>query len=100
MRTRVDGFYNVAANPTLWFLQHYMWGLAYAPDVDVQLREAWFNGYVPVNEGFADAIVAELDRRPDAAVFLHDYAPVSHAEARARAASDRAAHALHPHSVA
>ena len=22
-----DGFYNVAANPTLWFLQHYMWGL-------------------------------------------------------------------------
>jgi len=68
-----DGFYNVAANPTLWFLQHYMWGLAYAPDVDVQLREAWFNGYVPVNEGFADAIVAELDRRPDAAVFLHDY---------------------------
>jgi trehalose 6-phosphate synthase len=50
-----------------------MWGLAYAPDVDVQFREAWFNGYVPVNEGFASAIVAELDRRPDAAVFLHDY---------------------------
>jgi trehalose 6-phosphate synthase len=68
-----DRFYNVVANPTLWFLQHYMWGLAYAPDVDVELREAWFNGYVSVNEGFANAIVAELDRRPDAAVFLHDY---------------------------
>jgi trehalose 6-phosphate synthase len=68
-----DGFYNVAANPTLWFLQHYMWGLAYAPDVDVELRDAWFNGYVPVNQGFADAVVAELDHRPDAAVFLHDY---------------------------
>jgi trehalose 6-phosphate synthase len=68
-----DRFYNVVANPTLWFLQHYMWGLAYAPDVDVELREAWFNGYVPVNEGFANAIVAELDRRPNAAVFLHDY---------------------------
>jgi trehalose 6-phosphate synthase len=68
-----DGFYNVVANPTLWFLQHYMWGLAYAPDVDVGLRDAWFNGYVPVNEGFANAIVAEIDRRPDAAVFLHDY---------------------------
>ncbi len=68
-----DGFYNVAANPTLWFLQHYMWGLAYAPDVDVELRDAWFNGYVPVNEGFADAVVSEIDRRPDAAVFLHDY---------------------------
>jgi trehalose 6-phosphate synthase len=68
-----DGFYNVAANPTLWFLQHYMWGLAYAPDVGVALRDAWFNGYVPVNEGFAEAIVDELDRQPDAAVFLHDY---------------------------
>jgi trehalose 6-phosphate synthase len=68
-----DGFYNVVANPTLWFLQHYMWGLAYAPDIDVELRDAWFNGYVPVNEGFADAIVAEIDRRPEAAVFLHDY---------------------------
>jgi trehalose 6-phosphate synthase len=68
-----DGFYNVVANPTLWFLQHYMWGLGYAPDVDVGLGDAWFNGYVPVNESFANAIVAELDRRPGAAVFLHDY---------------------------
>ena len=31
------------------------------------------NGYVPVNEGFANAIVAELDASPDTAVFLHDY---------------------------
>jgi trehalose 6-phosphate synthase len=68
-----DGFYNVIANPLLWFLQHYMWGLAYAPDIDVAVGEAWFNGYVSVNEGFASAIVAELDRRPAAAVFLHDY---------------------------
>jgi trehalose 6-phosphate synthase len=68
-----DRFYNVVANPTLWFLQHYMWGLAYAPDVDVALRNAWFDGYVPVNEGFARAIVEELERNPDASVFLHDY---------------------------
>jgi trehalose 6-phosphate synthase len=68
-----DGFYNVFANPTLWFLQHYMWGLAYAPDVDVALREAWVGGYAPVNDGFAAAVVAELDAQPGAAVFLHDY---------------------------
>ncbi len=68
-----DGFYNVVANPTLWFIQHYMWGLAYAPDIDVALRDAWTNGYVRVNEGFADAIVGELDRAPGTAVFLHDY---------------------------
>jgi trehalose 6-phosphate synthase len=68
-----DWFYNVAANPTLWFLQHYMWGLPYAPDVDLGLHNAWFNGYVPVNEGFARAVVAELERDPGASVFFHDY---------------------------
>src|SRR5207248_7313846 len=36
-----DAYYNVVANPTLWFLQHYLWGLADAPDVDAQLAEAW-----------------------------------------------------------
>jgi len=68
-----DWYYNVIANPTLWFLQHYLWGLPYAPDLDLGLHNAWFNGYVPVNEGFAAATVAELDRQPDAAVFFHDY---------------------------
>jgi trehalose 6-phosphate synthase len=71
--TAFDWFYNVAANPTLWFLQHYMWGLPYAPDLDLGLHNAWFNGYVPVNEGFAQAVVAELERDPGAAVFFHDY---------------------------
>jgi trehalose 6-phosphate synthase len=68
-----DWYYNVAANPTLWFLQHYMWGLPTAPDLDLGLHNAWFNGYLPVNEGFAAAVGAELDRQPDAAVFFHDY---------------------------
>jgi trehalose 6-phosphate synthase len=68
-----DWYYNVVANPTLWFLQHYMWGLPYAPDLDLGLHNAWFNGYLPVNEGFAAATVEELDANPDAAVFFHDY---------------------------
>jgi trehalose 6-phosphate synthase len=68
-----DRYYNVVANPTLWFLQHYMWGLPYAPDLDLGLHNAWYNGYLPVNEAFADAAVAELERDPGAAVFFHDY---------------------------
>jgi trehalose 6-phosphate synthase len=68
-----DWYYNVAANPTLWFLQHYMWSLPYAPDLDLGLHNAWFNGYLPVNEAFADAVVDELERDPDATVFFHDY---------------------------
>jgi trehalose 6-phosphate synthase len=71
--TAYDWFYNVVANPMLWFIQHYLWGLASAPDVDHGLHHAWREGYVAVNEGFADAVVAELEREPDAAVFFHDY---------------------------
>jgi trehalose 6-phosphate synthase len=68
-----DRFYNVVANPTLWFLQHYLWGLGTAPDFDATLHEAWSDGYVPVNEAFARATLEELDREPDAAVLFHDY---------------------------
>src|SRR5438477_3617281 len=68
-----DWFYNVVANPTLWFLQHYLWALAYAPDIDPGLYHAWADGYVPVNRAFADAALLELEAQPDAAVFFHDY---------------------------
>jgi trehalose 6-phosphate synthase len=68
-----DRFYNVVANPTLWFLHHYLWGLGSAPDLGPELHEAWERGYVPANEAFAAAALAELERRPDAAVFFHDY---------------------------
>jgi trehalose 6-phosphate synthase len=66
-------FYNVLANPTLWFLQHYLWGLGEAPDFGPALHEAWTNGYVPVNEALAAAALQELDREPEAAVLFHDY---------------------------
>src|SRR5437763_16841210 len=49
-----DWFYNVIANPILWFLQHYLWELAYTPAVDHAVRHAWEQGYVRVNQGFAD----------------------------------------------
>ena len=72
-RSAYDWFYNVVANPTLWFLQHYLWDLARAPDVDRGLHHAWDEGYVAVNAGFADAVVSELEKQPDAAVLFHDY---------------------------
>jgi trehalose 6-phosphate synthase len=68
-----DWFYNVVANPMLWFLQHYLWNLAYDPSIDPGLHHAWEEGYVPVNEAFSDAVLAELDAEPDSAVFFHDY---------------------------
>ena len=71
--TAYDWFYNVVSNPMLWFLQHYLWELAYTPSVDVALRHAWDEGYVRVNESFAEAVLEELELEPDAAVFFHDY---------------------------
>jgi trehalose 6-phosphate synthase len=68
-----DWFYNVVSNPTLWFLQHYLWDLAYAPNLDRGLHLAWDEGYVAVNANFADAVVAELQAQPDALVSFHDY---------------------------
>jgi trehalose 6-phosphate synthase len=68
-----DWFYNVVSNPTLWFLQHYLWELTRAPQIDQGLHNAWHEGYVPVNQAFAEAVLDELARDPEAAVFFHDY---------------------------
>jgi trehalose 6-phosphate synthase len=68
-----DWFYNVVANPTLWFLQHYLWDLTTTPNLDQGLHHAWDEGYVAVNRNFAEAVVAELARDPGATVFFHDY---------------------------
>jgi trehalose 6-phosphate synthase len=68
-----DWFYNVVANPMLWFVHHSLWELAYTPSVDAAFHKAWREGYQAVNEGFAAAVLAELEREPGAAVFFHDY---------------------------
>jgi trehalose 6-phosphate synthase len=68
-----DWFYNVFSNPLLWFLQHYLWELAYTPVVDTGIYHAWEEGYVRANRAFADAVVAELEREPGSTVFFHDY---------------------------
>jgi trehalose 6-phosphate synthase len=68
-----DWYYNVVANPVLWFAQHYIWALARAPSIDHGLHLAWDEGYMTVNRNFAEAVLEELEREPDAAVFFHDY---------------------------
>src|SRR5262245_40387032 len=68
-----DRYYNVVANGTLWFVQHYLWGLATAPDIEPSFRIAWRDGYERVNRAFAEVVLAELDCDRDAEVFVHDY---------------------------
>ena len=66
-----DLYYNVIANPALWFVQHGLWDLKHDPDAD--LLPAWRDGYAAVNHAFAAAVCDELTQSPDAAVFVHDY---------------------------
>jgi trehalose 6-phosphate synthase len=68
-----DLYYNVIANPLLWFVQHSLWGLGFEPELDATFHRAWHDGYERVNRTFADAVVAALDNDPEAAVWFHDY---------------------------
>jgi trehalose 6-phosphate synthase len=90
-----DWFYNVVSNPMLWFLQHYLWELAYTPTVDIALKHAWTDGYVRVNEGFAEAVAEELEAEPETPVFFHDY----HLYLAPRLVRERAPDALLAHFV-
>jgi trehalose 6-phosphate synthase len=71
-RDDFERFYNVFANPTLWFVQHRLWDFVRAPNYGPALHQAWAS-YGAVNEGFADAVLEELDDEPDVAVWFHDY---------------------------
>ncbi|HEY3961859.1 MAG TPA: trehalose-6-phosphate synthase [Gaiellaceae bacterium] len=66
------GYYDVIANPLLWFVQHSLWGLALEPELDEATHAAWHD-YETVNRNFADAVIKVLDERPHATVFFHDY---------------------------
>ena len=67
-------YYNVFCNPLLWFLQHYMWNSPYNPNLDVNVHDAWLEGYVEVNKAFAQAVIdeAQEDSKPPI-VMVHDY---------------------------
>ena len=68
-----DRFYNVVANPMLWFIQHYLWDLSNAPDIRRHEVESYEEGYCVVNQDLAEAVLEEASGSDDAVVMLHDY---------------------------
>jgi trehalose 6-phosphate synthase len=68
-----DRFYNVFANPMLWFIQHYLWDLSNAPDVRRNEVEAFEYGYNVVNEDLATAVIEEIEGEDEPVVMVHDY---------------------------
>ena len=69
-----EGYYNVIANPLLWFLQHSMWDVPRAPVIDRATWRAWEEGYKAVNCQFAKAIVQQVQSASQPTlVMLQDY---------------------------
>jgi trehalose 6-phosphate synthase len=68
-----DAFYNVIANPILWFIQHYLWDLSNAPDIRREETDAWELGYKVVNEDLAAAVLRQIEGVDSPLVMLHDY---------------------------
>jgi trehalose 6-phosphate synthase len=68
-----DRFYNIIANPMLWFIQHYLWDLSNAPDIRRNETEAFEFGYNAVNEDLARAVLEEVEQVEHPIVMVHDY---------------------------
>ena len=68
------GYYNTISNPLLWFLQHNMWDGIRTPSITRETWTAWNEGYIKVNEQFADAIAEEVrNSEKPCLVMLQDY---------------------------
>jgi trehalose 6-phosphate synthase len=69
-----EGYYNAISNPLLWFLQHNMWDGIRTPTINRATWHAWNEGYVTVNEQFADAIAEEVKNSDKPClVMMQDY---------------------------
>jgi trehalose 6-phosphate synthase len=68
-----DRFYNIIANPMLWFISHYLWDLSNAPDIRRHEVVAFHEGYQRVNADLAAAVVDEIEGRDEPVVMVHDY---------------------------
>jgi trehalose 6-phosphate synthase len=68
-----DRFYNIFANPMLWFIQHYLWDQSNAPDIRQHEVEAFEFGYNVVNADLADAVLDEIEGLEEPVVMVHDY---------------------------
>lgn len=56
-----EGYYNVIANPLLWFIQHQLWDIPRTPSISEETWNGWEEGYKPVNELFAKAIAKSVE---------------------------------------
>lgn len=53
-------YYNIIANPMLWFIQHQLWDSPRKPVIDAAFWQAWREGYVAINRQFAETIAESV----------------------------------------
>jgi trehalose 6-phosphate synthase len=71
---RYEWYYSVISNPLLWFVQHYMWNSPYTPNIDDKIHQAWDDGYVYLNQKFAEKVISESKRnKKEPLIMLQDY---------------------------
>jgi trehalose 6-phosphate synthase len=71
---RYEQYYNVIANPLLWFIQHQLWDIPRTPSITRDTWNAWRNGYTAVNKLFAEEIARTIqDVKRPVIVFPQDY---------------------------
>ena len=68
-----DLMYSELANPLLWFVQHGLYDLPYAPVLGGDTERAWEEGYVIVNRNFAEAVSRTVEGEEAPIILLHDY---------------------------
>ncbi|GAB4422371.1 MAG: glycosyltransferase family 20 protein [Anaerolineae bacterium] len=73
-RRRYEQYYNVIANPLLWFIQHQLYDIPRKPSITRETWNAWRNGYVAVNRLFAEVIAESVrDAGRPVIIFPQDY---------------------------
>ena len=66
--------YGVFCNPILWFVQHSIGEQLQSRDLANEALDAWREGYQPINEAFASAVIDEMEGDgSNYQVMLHDY---------------------------
>ena len=94
-----DRFYNIIANPMLWFIQHYLWDLSNAPDIRRHEVDAFEQGYQRVNRDLAEAVIDEIEGQDEPVVMVHDYHLYTLPGDGPRGAPGRLPAPLRPHPV-
>ena len=94
-----DRFYNIIANPMLWFIQHYLWDLSNAPDIRRHEVIAFDEGYKAVNRDLADVVLEEIEGQEEPVVMVHDYHLYTLPADDPRGAAGRLPAPLRPHPV-